>query len=308
MTFNLEEIEQQVSEHEELIRVLIVSTNGSTPRESGTRMLVWHEGQKGTIGGGALEYKIQAICRSRLVDGNHDPQVISQPLGPGLGQCCGGHVKFVLEYFNKGMVGEIKTKLIDLEIYERPVQKAKESIRKDNHPSPLELPVIHKGWLTEKLVITKEHLWVFGAGHVGTAIVNLVSNLPTFEITWIDFHEDRFPPRIPDGVKKLIASNPDQLTKYAPQGGFFLVLTHSHDLDLKIMEGLLRRDFRYLGLIGSKTKWVRFQKRLRSLGIQQEVMLRVKCPIGNKDLGKHPWQIAIGVSEELLVNKALHPF
>ena len=110
MTLNLEEIEQLVAEHEEIIRVLIVATQGSTPRDAGTRMLVWTKGQKGTIGGGALEYKILDICHQRLADGNQKPLVISQPLGPGLGQCCGGHVKFVLEHFNVDEVNSIRGK------------------------------------------------------------------------------------------------------------------------------------------------------------------------------------------------------
>lgn len=127
MTLNLEEIEQLVAEHEEIIRVLIVATQGSTPRDTGTRMLVWNEGQKGTIGGGALEYKILDICHQRLADNNQNPHVISQPLGPGLGQCCGGHVKFILEYFNLDIINSIRAKTTDLKIYGRPIEREIES-------------------------------------------------------------------------------------------------------------------------------------------------------------------------------------
>ena len=239
MTLNLEEIEQLVAEHEEIIRVLIVATQGSTPRDTGTRMLVWTKGQKGTIGGGALEYKILDICHQRLAGGKQNPLVISQPLGPGLGQCCGGHVKFVLEYFNIDEVNSIKAKTTDQTIYGRPIERDIDGEVVQNFPSVENLPVFKDGWLLEQLVSSKEQLWVFGSGHVGTAIVNLVSKLPSIEITWIDFQEDRFPTDIPSGVNKIIAAEPDQLTKYAPSGGLFLVLTHSHDLDLKIMEGLL---------------------------------------------------------------------
>ena len=300
MTLNLEEIEQLVAEHEEIIRVLIVATQGSTPRDTGTRMLVWTKGQKGTIGGGALEYKILDICRQRLAGGNQNPLVISQPLGPGLGQCCGGHVKFVLEYFSIDEVNSIKAKTTDQTIYGRPIERDIDSKMVKNFPSVENLPVFKDGWLLELLVTCKEQLWVFGSGHVGAAIVNLVSKLPSIEITWIDFQEDRFPTDIPPDVNKIIAADPEQLTKYAPPGGLFLVLTHSHDLDLKIMEGLLRKDFSYLGLIGSRTKWSRFKQRLLSLGLSEEVLNQVKCPIGNSALGKHPWQIAVGVSAELL--------
>ena len=300
MTFNLEEIEKLVSVHEELIRVLIVSTKGSTPRETGARMLVWDQGQKGTIGGGALEFKLLNICRKRIADKNLSPHVISQPLGPGLGQCCGGHIKFVLEYFNKDLLNGIKERISNKSIYTRSVQWSVDE--KETYKAPLtdEFPNFKDGWLAEELTENKEQLWIFGSGHVGTAIVNLVSNLPSIEITWIDFEEDRFPKQIPDGVNKVIAANPEQLTKYAPEGGLFLVLTHSHDLDLKVMEGLLRKDCSYLGLIGSRTKWSRFQQRLLSLGITQEELDKVKCPIGKRELGKHPWQIAVGVSTELL--------
>ncbi len=300
MTFNLEEIENHVSVHKEIIRVLIVSTKGSTPRETGTRMLVWDKGQQGTIGGGALEYKILNICRNRLADGNQNPHIISQPLGPGLGQCCGGHIKFVLEYFNKDLLKSIKEKNLNQSVYSRPIEKGAGTKETYKYTQSEGLSVITKGWLSETLIEKKKQLWIFGSGHVGTAIVGLVSNLPSIEITWIDFHEERFPKQIPEGVNKIVAPNPEQLTKYAPQDGLFLVLTHSHDLDLKIMEGLLRKDFSYLGLIGSKTKWSRFQQRLVSLGLSQESLDKVKCPIGDRELGKHPWQIAIGVSTELL--------
>ncbi len=300
MTFNLEEIEKLVSVHEELIRVLIVTTKGSTPRETGARMLVWDKGQKGTIGGGALEFKLLNICRKRIADRKLNPHVISQPLGPGLGQCCGGHIKFVLEYFNNDLLDEIKETVSKKSIYTRSVQKRVDG-KETYNPLLIEgLPIFKEGWLAEELIENKEQLWIFGSGHVGTAIVNLVSNLPSIEITWIDFEEDRFPKKIPDGVNKVIAANPEQLTKYAPEGGLFLVLTHSHDLDLKVMEGLLRKDFSYLGLIGSRTKWSRFQQRLLSLGLPQNVLNKVKCPIGIRDLGKHPWQIAVGVSAEIL--------
>lgn len=300
MTLNLEEIEQLVAEHEEIIRVLIVATQGSTPRDTGTRMLVWTKGQKGTIGGGALEYKILDICHQRLAGGKQNPLVISQPLGPGLGQCCGGHVKFVLEYFNIDEVNSIKAKTTDQTIYGRPIERDIDGEVVQNFPSVENLPVFKDGWLLEQLVASKEQLWVFGSGHVGTAIVNLVSKLPSIEITWIDFQEDRFPTDIPAGVNKVVATDPEQLTKYAPTGGLFLVLTHSHDLDLKIMEGFLRKDFSYLGLIGSRTKWSRFKQRLLGMGLAEEVLNQVKCPIGKRDLGKHPWQIAVGFSTELL--------
>lgn len=300
MTFNLEEIENYISEHVELIRVLIVSTKGSTPRETGARMLVWDKGQKGTIGGGALEYKILDICRRRLASGNQNPHIISQPLGPGLGQCCGGHIKFVLEYFNQDILRSIKGKISNKAIYSRPILEGVEFEAPTDHPPSAEMPVVKDGLLTENLIKPKGQLWIFGSGHVGTAIVNLVANLPSIEITWIDFQEERFPKQIPPGVNKVIAPNPEQLTKYAPEGGLFLVLTHSHDLDFKIMEGLLRKNFSYLGLIGSKTKWSRFQQRLLSLGLSQEILGKVICPIGDRKLGKHPWHIAVGVSIELL--------
>ena len=300
MTFNLEEIEHHVAEHGEIIRVLIVATKGSTPRETGTRMLVWEAGQKGTIGGGALEWNILATCRSRLATGKQSTHIINQPLGPGLGQCCGGHLKLVLEYFNVALVQSAKEKLANRSVYTRPIKQGVGLDTMPEFPPTAELPAIKDRWLTEDLVPRQGKLWVFGSGHVGTAIVKLVANLPAIEITWIDFQEERFPKEIPTGVKKLVVAKPEHLTKYAPDGGYFLVLTHSHDLDLKVMEGLLRKDFSYLGLIGSKTKWSRFQQRLRSLGIAQEVLDKVKCPIGERPLGKHPWQIAIGVSAELL--------
>ena len=119
-------------------------------------------------------------------------------------------------------------------------------------------------------------------------------------MTWVDTSEDRFPNDIPDGVTKLVAASPSQVVRFAPSHGEHLILTYSHEMDLEICHALLGHGFEFAGLIGSKTKWARFRKRLIALGHSEHQVDRILCPIGERALGKHPQAIAIGVAGALL--------
>jgi xanthine dehydrogenase accessory factor len=160
--------------------------------------------------------------------------------------------------------------------------------------------VVRDGWLLEAAPAPGRPLWVWGAGHVGRAIVSVLAPWPGAAITWVDLGPDRFPARVPEGVTVLPATEPAALVRYAPADADHLVLTRSHELDLQLCHALLGHGFASLGLIGSRTKMARFRARLAALGHAPAQIARIACPIGDPGLGKHPQAIAVGVAAALI--------
>ena len=156
------------------------------------------------------------------------------------------------------------------------------------------------GWLIDPVQRRQIALWVWGAGHVGRAIVATVAPLPDVAVTWVDTGADRFPDHVPDGVTIVPAADPARLAAHAPEAAHHLVLTYSHTLDLALCDALLRRGFASAGLIGSKSKWARFRSRLAAIGHASARIDSISCPIGDPALGKHPQEIAVGVAARLL--------
>jgi xanthine dehydrogenase accessory factor len=142
---------------------------------------------------------------------------------------------------------------------------------------------------------------VFGNGHVGRALVQVLSAVPV-EVRWIDSREHDFPPDVAGNVEIVATDAPETEIATAPRGACIVVMTHSHALDFDIIEAALARsDWRYLGLIGSRAKRVQFERRLAARGVAPEVLARVTCPIGSGQLrGKEPGVIAVAVAAELL--------
>ena len=155
--------------------------------------------------------------------------------------------------------------------------------------------------LFEAVLPARWRLAVFGAGHVGRALVKLLGDLPC-RVDWIDPREGEFPAEIPGNVRPVVTDAPEADVLDLPPGCDVLVMTHSHELDLRILEAALRRrDVRYLGLIGSRTKRARFEARLAGRGFPPEDLARIVCPIGIPGAGgKLPAEIAIAVAAQLL--------
>jgi xanthine dehydrogenase accessory factor len=243
--------------------VEVRATQGSVPREAGTRMLVAATRTCGTIGGGHLELDAIERARRSLPMGPADDFEQRYALGPTLGQCCGGVV--TLRF----------AALTEAELARWPEQA----------------PMFH--------------LQLYGAGHVGRAIVRLLATLPC-TVQWIDEREHEFPAAWPQGwppqVERLCVDAVEAEVARAPPGACYLVLTHRHDLDLRLTEAILRRgDFGYFGLIGSKTKRERFIHRLQARGIARQTIDRLTCPIGVPGVaGKAPEVIAVAVVAQLL--------
>ncbi len=260
-----EAAQRWLTETRRAIVVEVSKAKGSAPREAGTRMLVSATEAVGTIGGGHLELKAIAQARAMLNCGDPEPHTEHFPLGPALGQCCGGAVTLAYTALDASALARW----------------------------PASAPLFH--------------LQLYGAGHVGRAIATLLTTLDV-SVDWIDEREAEFPATTtlgtpwPTHVRQVCVDAVEAEVRLAPPGAFYLVLTHDHDLDLRITEAVLRRgDFAYLGLIGSKTKRQRFVHRFEQRGIDANAIARITCPIGVEGIaGKEPEAIAISVVAQLL--------
>ena len=234
---------------EPAVLVTVIAASGSTPREAGCKMVVTADRLMGTIGGGHLEFRALEIARTLLAGGAETPTLCEFPLGPALGQCCGGAASLLFE------------------------------------------PVRPPG-----LVIA-----LFGAGHVGRALVQVLATLPA-RVIWIDSRAEEFPETVPAQVEVRVGARPTDEVPALPAGSQMLVMTHSHQLDLELVDaGLKRTDLALVGLIGSATKRARFVKRLGLRGHGVEAIARLVCPIGVPGAGgKHPAEIAIAVAAQIL--------
>ncbi|PZR00724.1 MAG: xanthine dehydrogenase accessory protein XdhC [Cereibacter sphaeroides] len=295
--FDLCALSSAVATHGSVARIVVAETGGSCPRETGTAMLVWADGISGTIGGGALEWEAIARARALLPEGKI--RLDRVPLGPALGQCCGGSVTLLTEVYDAGNLptGEVIARSVDGR--DMPLALSRLLARARNQ-GVAPAPQLVQGWMVEPVARPARQLWIWGAGHVGRALVNVLSPLPDFAITWVDVAADRFPEAIPDSVTMLPAADPAALVAHAPREAEHLILTFSHALDLELCHRLLAHGFAGAGLIGSDTKWARFRSRLAALGHTPAAIARIDCPIGDTALGKHPQAIAVGVAAQLL--------
>jgi len=283
--------------HGNVARVVVAAVRGSAPREVGAAMLIWAEGQSGTIGGGTLEHELTRTARAALSGGQD--ALSKHALGPDMGQCCGGAVDVLTEFYDHARATALPEDVIARGPSPMPLSVSRVLAKARNAAQPLQATLLD-GWLIEPVAKPNRHLWIWGAGHVGRALVSTLSPLPDLAITWVDTGAQRFPDEIPTGVTQLTAEEPQRLVAYAPHDAQHLIVTYSHSLDLALCNALLSRGFSYAGLIGSATKWARFRKRLGELGHSPPDIDRITCPIGDPSLGKHPQAIALGVGTQLL--------
>lgn len=297
MSFDREALIQACKTHGFIARVVVAKTRGSVPREVGAAMLVWKDGAAGTIGGGTLEYEAIMSARRRIEPGTR--LLTRHALGPDLGQCCGGSVDLLTETFDLELSEALPTDVIVRGDGDMPlvVARIKASARNAGQMPP---PQLISGWMVEPVSAQQRDIWIWGAGHVGRALVQVLSPLPQLRLTWIDTRMDRFPEQIPAGIEHLSARHPEALVRFAPKGAEHLIVTYSHQLDLQLCHHLLVHGFQFAGLIGSATKWARFRSRLQKLGHTPDSIARITCPIGQPSLGKEPHAIAIGVGSALL--------
>jgi xanthine dehydrogenase accessory factor len=315
---------------EAAVLVTVGEVKGSTPRETGASMLVTARDLTGTIGGGRLEYMAVEKAR-RLLDISCEKTSLrlQVPLGPELAQCCGGHADILISklteidysIFNRLIKNNSKTVLLthwtgdecrrqllstnDTMLYlDKPLQAAIH--RKLADPGAEIVPSSSSNdasfSLVQSMSTSEFHVTLFGAGHVGKAVVAALAPLPC-SITWIDERADEFPRSIPENVVKRVTSSATAEVSNLPADSYFLVMTHSHQLDLEICETVLKESGEnYLGLIGSATKKKKFEKRLAIRGLSDADIARITCPIGLSELGgKRPAEIAVSVAAEILI-------
>ena len=297
MGFDLDGLKAAVARHGRVVRVAIAGLRGSSPREVGAAMLVWDGGQSGTIGGGVLEF--EAAAAARTITGT----VLSHhALGPDLGQCCGGAVSLLSEVYDAASV-----EALDRTVIARPVCggmdmpiTVRRVLTEARNRGAMPQSQLVDGWMIEPVHRPARPVWIWGAGHVGRALTQVLAPMPDLAITWVDTAPERFPANVPAGVTTIPVANPANLVRHAPSHAEHLILTYSHALDLELCHSLLAHQFAFAGMIGSKTKWARFRSRLAALGHQTSRVSDITSPIGDPALGKHPQMIAIGVAAALL--------
>lgn len=306
MALDLAALRSALATHPAVVRVVVADTAGSTPREVGAAMLVWQDGQTGTIGGGELEFRAAQAARQQLADGKKQ-NIDRLPLGPALGQCCGGSVTILSEIYT----AEDANSLSGAPLHARAIGIQSDMplavnrlIAAARNQGTAPSAKLLQGWMVEPIAHPTEPVWIYGAGHVGRALVATLSPLPNLAITWVDVAADRFPDPRPEGITCLPALDPAKAVALAPDTAHHLVLTYSHVMDLEICHAILSRDFASAGLIGSATKRARFRRRLTALGHGIDEIDQIACPIGDPSLGKHPQAIALGVGTALLKSVA----
>ena len=249
------------------IVVEVIAHKGSVPRETGTRMLVSADVVAGTIGGGHLE--LQAIEDARAMLTRSSSSGVAAPAPRERHIALGPSL------------GQCCGGTLDLRF--TPLASTQ----------PAE-------WAAVAPLFT---LQLYGAGHVGRAIVRLLETLPC-RVQWVDERESEFPSTAPSQahIEHLCVEPVQAEVALAPPGAFYLVLTHSHDIDLALAHEILKRnDFAWFGLIGSRTKRARFEHRLAERGVAAEALARMVCPIGVPGIaGKEPEVIAVAVVAQML--------
>jgi len=326
----LEDLAGELRKGNGCVLVTVLTVQGSAPREPGARMIVTETDLLGTIGGGQLEFEALNAARASLAQAS-ETRTRRFPLGPELGQCCGGVVTLLFEPFSTAdaaWVDHVRMRALAPAAVLRIVEKREDGTFARSAISANEVLDSDDPWLAaqtqsmfettevafqvrledgactlvETLVDNRQPVWLFGAGHVGRAVAQALSPLP-FKVIWVDSRADAFPAELPPGVFQLTSAMPAYLVEEAPPNTFYLVMTHSHALDQELCEAVLRRrDSAYLGLIGSGTKAARFASRLKARMFEDDQIDQIHCPIGLAGIeGKQPEVIATSVAADLLM-------
>jgi len=280
--------------------VTVLATEGSAPRGAGTRMAVTRDSSAGTIGGGALEFRAIEQARAIL---DHPPgswRVQDYPLGPLLGQCCGGRVRLMIErvepapaWLDAAAAGHA----LGVELGEKSVRRCTVDDPADwPLPGGRQRPGVGTRFV-EPADERRRRLLLFGAGHVGRAIARLLPGVP-IDLAWFDSRaEARDTPGVARGTEDELVATAAQ----ADAGSAVLILTHDHALDYRLTAAALRSQAAFIGLIGSATKRARFLSKLEADGLNADQRARLTCPIGVAGVGgKRPAVIAIAAAAQLL--------
>lgn len=253
------------------VLVRVDEVQGSGPREVGAWMAVTPSDVVNTIGGGQLEFDAIARARAALVQGRVLDARQRFALGPSLGQCCGGVVWLSFEWLDAQAIAGLADRLGD-----------------------------QRDW---------RRVALFGGGHVGRAIVDLLARLPV-QVQWVDSRDGMFPEPLPDNVRAEQSEPVQGAVPTLAPGSHVLIMSFSHAEDLDILAHCLKRqreakDLPYIGLIGSKSKWATFRHRLEARGFSADEIDHVTCPIGIPGIpGKQPEMVALSVVAQVMQDAA----
>lgn len=268
MTLSVHDLGVFLASNPSAIAAELTSVRGSSPREAGAFMLIGPDATLGTIGGGALEYLAIARARQVLRDGLPD-DAMDIPLGPEIGQCCGGRVEVSLRVVDSALAARLASRL-----------EAQEAAR--------------------------PHVFLFGSGHVGHALARALSLLP-LRVHVVDTRPEELA-GLPENVEAKAVALPEAAVRSAPAGSSYVILTHDHALDFLIANEALRRaDAPYVGMVGSKTKRAKFASWYLGEGGDAAALERLVLPIGGaafpRGLGdKRPEVIAALAAAEIIVH------
>ncbi|KAA1180131.1 xanthine dehydrogenase accessory protein XdhC [Rhizobium tropici] len=263
MSVAYEDIRDFLRRESASILVEVTGVAGSAPRDTDAWMLVSERAIFATIGGGTLEYMAIDQARRALRSGL-TAEPINVPLGPEIGQCCGGRVGLAFTALNPELANDLIARS-DREMAARP------------------------------------HVYVFGAGHVGDALAAALSLAP-LRVVLVDTREDELTASNVPRIETCLTAMPEAVVRDAPAGSSFVILTHDHALDFLIAaEALKRNDAAYVGMIGSKTKRATFRNWLSRETGQAELFDRLICPIGGTAVkDKRPTVIATLAAAEIM--------
>ena len=321
----VDELSDLAAAGERAVLVTVAGIRGSAPREIGAKMIVTANETIGTIGGGQLEYQSTRVA-VEMLDGQVS-NLRSFPLGASMGQCCGGVVEILFEPLSDGIPlwlrdlkalhGQREPAILVTRIStSKPLKLVvtAEQVFGDEGPDDASGLVSNARALLltgpettrnvqefyEPVVASDLNIAVFGAGHVGSAVVTALANLDC-NVRWIDSRRRMFRD-VPPNTRAIESSQPALEVAAMPAASFYLVMTHSHAMDFDICDRILRRDdANYCGLIGSLSKRRRFEKRFRQQGLPERQLNKLICPIGVDGIsGKKPAEIAVAAVAEIL--------
>lgn len=284
-----------------IVMVTVVQVLGSAPCASGSKLLVAPDRLWGTVGGGNLEYTAIEQAR-KLTQSDRASLLQSLPLGPILSQCCGGRVTLLYERLTADHAtifaraeqngGRFETH-VDVEDYSR------RYVPNDELPDTAG-PMLANGIWHEPIHAERRQIAIFGGGHIGKALVQVLGQAPC-ELLVVDPRTEMLA-ELSAQVAVRIDDSAEQIDAWWKASSIAIILTHSHELDYRWTKALLLRDdVAWCGLIGSKTKKVRFLRRLRDDGIAESRIAQLVCPIGLPGLNsKHPGLVAISVAAQIL--------
>ena len=274
------------------VLVTVLETKGSSPRDTGTKMVVSAGKSYDTIGGGALEYQSIEIARELL-------GVAPSPEGEGWGEGkeLDSKVSFSSSYSSSP--------------HHSPLDKSplpKERGQKHQHTQTFNLGKDLKqccGGVVkvffEVFPASNFNIVLFGAGHIGKSLIKILEEVDC-QVSWFDSRQELFAKNSAPHIQTHIMTQPETAVESCKPNSYFLVMTHDHALDQQLCEAILSRgDSRYCGLIGSATKGLKFRQRLMEKNYTQQELEQLTCPVGLSSLkSKKPMEIAVSISAELL--------